>query len=176
VLIALGATIALRRGAVQRRLPLEDFYVGYMQNRLEPGEFVLALEVPRARPGQAVRAYKIAKRYDCDISAVCAALALQLNRGVVDDVRIAYGGMAATVRRAPRAEAVLRGQPWTEATLQAAMAALAQDYTPLSDLRASAGYRLQVAQNLLRRCWLETRPDAPLPASAVSVWAHEDGA
>ncbi|MBK6472693.1 MAG: xanthine dehydrogenase small subunit [Betaproteobacteria bacterium] len=173
VLIALGASIVLRRGAVERRLALEDFYVGYMQNRLAAGEFVLALEVPRARPGQAVRAYKITKRFDCDISAVCVAMALQLTDGVVDDVCIACGGMAATVKRASQAEAALRGQPWTEATLQAAMAALAQDYTPLSDLRASAGYRQQVAQNLLRRCWLETRPDAPLPESAVSVWARE---
>jgi xanthine dehydrogenase small subunit len=176
VLIALGTNIVLRRGAVERRMALEDFYVGYMKNRLEPGEFVCALEVPRARPGQAVRAYKISKRYDCDISAVCAALALQLRGGVVDDVRIAFGGMAATVQRAPRAEAALRGQPWTAATLQAAMAALVQDYTPLSDLRASAGYRMQVAQNLLRRCWLETRPEAPLPTAAVSVWAGEGDA
>jgi len=173
VLIALGAAVVLRRGAAERRMALEDFYVGYMQNRLEAGEFVLALDVPRARPGQAVRAYKISKRYDCDISAVCAALALQLKGGAVDDVRIAFGGMAATVKRAPRAEAALRGQPWNEATLQAAMAALAQDYTPLSDMRASAGYRLQVAQNLLRRCWLETRPDAPLPESAVRSGVRE---
>jgi xanthine dehydrogenase small subunit len=175
VLIALGATLVLRRGALERRMALEDFYVGYLQNRLAPGEFVLALEVPRARPGQALRAYKISKRFDCDISAVCAAFALQLNGGVVEDARIAYGGMAATVKRVPQAEAALRGRPWTEATLQAAMASLAQDVTPLSDLRASAGYRLQVAQNLLRRCWLETRPDAPLPESAVTVWAREAG-
>ncbi|MDO9074530.1 MAG: xanthine dehydrogenase small subunit [Rubrivivax sp.] len=176
VLIALGATVVLRSGAVERRMALEDFYVGYMQNRLAPGEFVLALEVPRARPGQAVRAYKIGKRFDCDISAVCAAFALQLDGGVVDDVCIAFGGMAAIVKRAPQAEAAMRGQPWNEASLQAAMAALALDYTPLSDMRASAGYRLQVAQNLLRRCWLETRPEAPLPPSAVSVWAREVGA
>ncbi len=176
VLIALGATLVLRRGAVERRMPLEDFYVGYMHNRLEPGEFVGALELPLPRPGQALRVYKISKRFDCDISALCGAFALQLQGGVVESARIAFGGMAATVKRAPAAEAALRWQPWTEATLQAAMAALARDYTPLSDLRASAGYRLQVAQNLLRRCWLETRPEAPLPESAVSVWAREGGA
>ncbi len=172
VLMALGASLVLRRGAVERRIALDDFYTGYMRNRLEPGEFVLAIEVPRAGPGQVVRAYKIAKRFDCDISAVCGAFALQLRAGVVEDVRLVYGGMAATVKRAPQAEAALRGRPWAEATLQAAMAALAQDYTPLTDLRASAAYRLQVAQNLLRRCWLETRPDDPLPATAVSVWAR----
>lgn len=172
-LIALGTTLVLRKGAVERRLPLEDVYVDYMKNRLEPGEFVMALEVPRALPAQAVRAYKISKRHDGDISAVCAVFALRLHGGVVEDMRIACGGMAATVRRAPQAEAALRGRPWDETRLNAAMAALAQDYTPLSDLRASAAYRLQVAQNLLRRCWLETRPDAPLQASALQVWAHE---
>ncbi|MBA4175031.1 MAG: xanthine dehydrogenase small subunit [Leptothrix sp. (in: Bacteria)] len=175
-LIALGATIVLRRGDADRRMALQEFYAGHMQNRLEAGEFVRALEVPRARPGQALRVYKIAKRFDCDISAVCVAVALQLDGGVVADARIACGGMAATVKRAPQAEAALRGRPWTEATLQAAMAALAHDYTPLTDLRASAAYRMQVAQNLLRRCWLETRPEAPLAEAAVSVWAREAGA
>jgi len=174
VLIALGAAIVLRQGGRVRQLPLDDFYTGYMQNRLEPGEFVQALAVPRARPGQALRAYKISKRFDCDISAVCAAFSLQLDGGVVAGARIACGGLAATVCRAPRTEAALQGQPWNEATLQAAMAALAQDYTPLSDMRASAGYRLQVVQNLLRRCWLETRPDAPLPVAAVNVWARAE--
>ena len=107
---------------------------------------------------------------------MCAAFSLQLDEGVVASARIAYGGMAATVCRAPQAEAALQGQPWTEATLQAAMAALALDYTPLSDMRASAAYRLQVAQNLLRRCWLETRPEAPLPEAALNVWARAEPA
>ena len=174
VLIALGASIVLRRGAVQRRMLLEDFYVAYMKNCLEPGEFVEALEVPRAHVGLTVRAYKISKRFDSDISAVCAAFAIEMQGDRITEVRLAYGGMAATVRRAPMAEAALRGLPWTETTLHAAMAALALDYAPLSDMRASAAYRLQVAQNLLRRLWLQTRPDAPLPQRAVSVWAREE--
>jgi xanthine dehydrogenase small subunit len=176
VLIALGAAIVLRQGERVREMPLEDFYVDYMKNRLEPGEFVQALRVPRAVPGQVVRVYKISKRFDCDISAVCAAYCLQLEDNVVQQARIAHGGLAGTVRRAPQAEAALQGQPWAaagEPALQAAMAALAQDYTPLSDMRASAAYRLQVAQNLLRRCWLETRTDAPLPEAAVNVFARE---
>jgi xanthine dehydrogenase small subunit len=176
VLIALGAAIVLRQGERVRQMALEDFYTGYMKNLLEPGEFVQALAVPRAVPGQVVRAYKISKRFDCDISAVCGAFALQLNEGVVASARIAYGGMAATVCRATRAEAAMQGQPWTEATLSAAMAALASDYTPLSDMRASAAYRLQVAQNLLRRCWLETRAEAPLPEAALNVWARAEPA
>ena len=79
--------------------------------------------------------------------------------------------MAATVQRAAGAEAALVGQPWSEATLIAAQRALASDFTPLSDMRASAAYRLQVAQNLLRRLWLETRRDAPLAADATRIWS-----
>ena len=174
VLMALGATLVLRLGEQVRSMPLEDFYVGYMQNRLDAGEFVQAIEVPR-RGGrhQAVRAYKISKRFDCDISAVCAALAIELDGEHITSARLAFGGLAATVKRAAQAEAALLGQPWTEANLKLAMAALAHDYTPLTDMRASAAYRLQVAQNLLRRFWLETRPIDPLPESAVNVWARE---
>jgi len=175
-LIALGATLVLQRGAVQRRMALEDFYVDYMKNLLDPGEFVHSLEVPRPdRPAAAqVRVYKISKRFDCDISAVCAALSLRLDGERIAAVRLAWGGLAGTVKRAAQTEAALLGQPWTETTLQAAQAALALDFKPLSDMRASASYRLQVAQNLLRRFWLETRPDAPLAEAQVSVWARPE--
>jgi xanthine dehydrogenase small subunit len=174
VLIALGATLVLQRGQRVRRMPLEDFYVDYMKNRLEPGEFVRGLEVPRAQHPAAVRAYKISKRFDCDISAVCAALNLRLQGGVVAEVRLAWGGMAATVRRSALAEAALLGRPWNETSLAAAQAALEKDFKPLSDMRASAGYRLQVAQNLLRRFWLETRPEAPLSEAQLNVWARAE--
>jgi xanthine dehydrogenase small subunit len=170
VLMALDATLLLRRGDALRRLPLADFYTGYMTNRLAPGEFVQAIEVPLANPAQ-VRAYKISKRFDCDISALCAGLAIEVDgSGAIAAARLAFGGMAATVKRASAAEAALVGQSWNEATLAAAQAALARDFAPLSDMRASAAYRLQVAQNLLRRFWLETRRDAPLGAAELSVW------
>jgi len=170
VLMALDASLVLRRGEALRRLALAEFYTGYMTNRLAPGEFVQAIEVPLDNRAQ-VRAYKISKRFDCDISAVCAALAIELDAaGAIGAARLAFGGMAATVERAAQAEAALVGQPWSEATLTAAQAALARDFTPLSDMRASSAYRLQVAQNLLRRFWLETRADAPLAGDAVSVW------
>jgi xanthine dehydrogenase small subunit len=117
-----------------------------------------------------VRAYKISKRFDCDISALCAGFSIELDGGVVKAVRLAYGGMAATVRRGARAEAAMLGQPWTQTTVNAAKAALAEDFKPLSDMRASAAYRLQVAQNLLQRLWLETRAENPLPTSATSVF------
>jgi xanthine dehydrogenase small subunit len=169
VLIALGARLLLRRGERQRRLALDDFYVDYMVNRLEPGEFVEAIEVPLPAAATVVRAYKLSKRFDSDISTVCAALAVTLAGDRVADARFAYGGMAAIVKRAAHAEAAVRGRPWTEATVHAAMAALAADYTPLTDLRGSAGYRLRVAQNLLLRFWLQTRAEQPLPATATQV-------
>jgi xanthine dehydrogenase small subunit len=169
VLMALGASIVLRRGAAQREMALEDFYIDYMKNRLQPGELVVGMRVPLPTPGQHLRAYKISKRYDCDISALMAVLALTLDGGVVKSARFAFGGMAAIVKRARGAEAAVIGQPWTEATLQAAMQALDADFSPLSDLRASADYRRQVARGLLKRLWLETRSAQPL--AHASVWA-----
>lgn len=170
-LLALDAELVLRRGAAQRRLALQDFQLDYMKNALQPGEFIEALHVPLPAAGTQLRAYKIAKRYDSDVSAVCAVMRLRLESdGRIAEARLAFGGMAATVKRAALAEQALLGQAWSEATMQAAAAALAQDFQPLNDLRASAAYRLQVAQNLIRRCWLETRADAPLSPAQTSVW------
>ena len=135
-----------------------------------------ALRLPLPAAADTLRVYKLSKRFDCDISAVCTALAVELDGERVASIRVAFGGMAATVRRAALAEAALLGQAWTEPSLQAAQAALALDFKPLSDMRASSAYRLQVAQNLLRRFWLETRPVDALPESAVSVWAREETA
>ncbi|MCW5636899.1 MAG: xanthine dehydrogenase small subunit [Rubrivivax sp.] len=178
VLIALDARLVLRRGERVRRLPLADFYVDYMKNRLEAGEFVQAIEVPLWPPsppgsGAKLRAYKISKRFDSDISAVSAGLAIELAAdGTVRDVRLAYGGLAAIVKRAAAAEAALRGKPWDEAAVHAAIAALARDFKPLTDMRASAAYRARVAGNLLMRFWLETRREAPLAERDVSVFAR----
>jgi len=171
VLMALDAQIELRRGDRVRRMPLTDFYVDYMKNRLDPGEFVQGLAVPLAAFERTLRAYKISKRFDCDISALCAGFAIQLDGSTVREVRLAYGGMAATVKRAAQAEAALVGQPWSQASVNAAKAALALDFQPMSDMRASAAYRLQVAQNLVQRLWLETRTENPLPTEAMSVWS-----
>ncbi|NRF67046.1 xanthine dehydrogenase small subunit [Aquincola sp. S2] len=171
VLIALGASIVLRHGEAVREMPLEDFYVDYMKNRLEPGEFVQALRVPLPRASQVLRAYKLSKRYDSDISGLACGLWLQLDGEIVRDARFAFGGMAAIVKRAKGAEAALRGHAWNEATLQAAMAALDSDYTPLSDLRASDNYRRRAARNLLQRLFLETRPASPLSTKQISVWS-----
>ena len=170
VLIALGARIVLRHGPVTRSMPLQDFYLDYMLSQLQPGEFVQALQVPLPQTGDMLRVYKLSKRHDCDISGLAAGCWLRLQGDTVADVRLAFGGLAGIVRRAAGAEATLRGQPWTERQAQAAMAALDDDFQPLSDLRASASYRRRTARNLIQRLWLETRPDAPLPACQTSVW------
>jgi xanthine dehydrogenase small subunit len=170
-LIALGARVVLRTSEGARVLPMEDLYVAYMQKAMQPDEVVEAIEVPWPSPAVQFRTYKVSKRYDSDISAVCAAFALTVERGTIGEVRVAFGGMAAIPQRARHTEAALAGKPWTETTLRAARAALATDYTPLTDMRATAAYRMQVAQNLLERFYLETRPDNPLPAARVSVFA-----
>lgn len=171
VLMALDADIELRQGERVRRMPLSDFYLDYMKSRLEPGEFVQGLSIPLAAMQRQVRVYKISKRFDCDISALCAGFAIELDGDVVKEIRLAFGGMAAVVRRAALAESALVGQPWTQAAVKRAQAALADDFKPLSDMRASAAYRLQVAQNLLQRLWLETRSSDPLPPQATSVFS-----
>ncbi len=171
VLIALGARIVLRHGPAQRDMPLQDFYLDYMKTQLAPGEWVQALRVPLPTPGELLRVYKLSKRFDCDISGLAAGCWLRLEGKAVADVRLAFGGLAGIVKRAAGAEAALRGRPWDEAAMADAMNALDRDFTPLSDLRASAAYRQRAARNLLRRLWLETRPDAPLPADQLSVWS-----
>ena len=173
VLLALDASLVLRRGSQQRQLPLAGFYHDYMKNDLAEGEFVEAIRVP-LDSGLRTRVYKISKRYDCDITAVLGAFAIRLDdSGVVTEVRLAWGGMAAIARRAAAAEAALLGQPFERAAVDAAKAALGSDFTPLTDMRASADFRLRVARNLLERFWLETRVTAPLPAAATRVFLRE---
>jgi len=171
-LIVVGARVVLRNAERARTISLEDLYVDYMKKSMRADEIVEAVEVPLPRPEQRFRTYKLSKRYDSDISAVCAAFALRLDGEQIVESRVAYGGMAATPKRAPRCEAALTGRLWTEATAHAAMAALDSDYAPLTDMRASAEYRAQTARNLLYRFYLETRQHNPLPAQSLSVFAQ----
>lgn len=171
-LIALSARVVLRGGETERELPLEDLYLGYQKKDMAEHEFVLALKVPArtgARAALQFRTYKISKRFDSDISAVCAAFSFIADGDTIRSPRVAFGGMAATPKRAAHAESVLADAAWHEATAQAAMQALARDYAPLTDMRATDEYRLQTAQNLLYRFWLETRPHDPLPPQALNV-------
>ncbi|MEM5312124.1 xanthine dehydrogenase small subunit [Paraburkholderia sp. JHI869] len=171
-LIALGARVVLRGGDVEREMPLEDLYLAYQKKDMAEHEFVLALKVPTrtgARTNLRFRTYKVSKRFDSDISAVCAAFAYIADGDVIREPRIAFGGMAATPKRATHAEGVLADAQWHEATAQAAMIALGNDYAPLSDMRATSDYRLEAAKNTLYRFWLETRPHNPLAPQALNV-------
>ncbi|WP_416795542.1 xanthine dehydrogenase small subunit [Ciceribacter azotifigens] len=155
-LIALGATVTLRSADGRRVLPLEEFFIAYGKQDRRPGEFVESLFVPRPCTGQHFAVYKVSKRRDEDISALCGAFLLTRGDGnTAEDVRIAFGGMAATPKRAAAVEAALRGKPWAEATIAAARPAFDDDYTPLTDWRASAEYRQLTAKNLLTRFFLE---------------------
>jgi xanthine dehydrogenase small subunit len=148
-LIALGATLHLRKGGARRSLRLEDFFLEYGKQDRDPGEFVEAVSFP-VQPDR-LRVYKLSKRFDQDISAVCGAFNITVEDGTVTDARIAFGGMAGTPKRAAGVEAALAGQPWSVATIDAACARFAEDYAPLTDMRASAAYRLETATNMLRR-------------------------
>jgi xanthine dehydrogenase small subunit len=167
-LIALGAQVVLRGPAGQRIMPLEALYLDYMKKDMQADEFVEAVRIPLPHAGQRFRTYKLAKRFDQDISAVCAAFSITLAGDTISDIRIAYGGMAATPKRATLTEAALRGQVWSESVLENAVALMTDDYKPLSDMRASSEYRMKTSQNLLRRFWLETRIDAPLRSDQVN--------
>lgn len=156
-LIALGATLHLRHGAARREMPLEDFFIDYREQDRRKGAFVEAVTLPANAPDLACE--KLSKRRDQDISAVMAAFNITEAKGKITAARLAFGGMAGTPKRAAEAEAALIGQPWSEATIRRAMIALEGDFTPLSDMRASAAYRMQGAQNLLLRHFL-TRAEA----------------
>jgi xanthine dehydrogenase small subunit len=154
-LIALGAQIVLRRGDTRRRIALEDFFIAYGKQDRAPGEFVETIIVPKPAANASFHVHKVSKRFDQDISAVCGAFHIVRDGDAVRSARIAYGGMAATPKRALAAEAALTGKPWSETSVRAAMALLDTDFTPLSDMRASADYRMRAAKNLLLRAWTE---------------------
>ncbi len=165
LLIALNASVVLMRwqgphsggNNANRELRLEDLYTGYRKNAMLPDEILTWIKVPRPAAGELSRVYKISKRFDDDITAVCLALNLDIDGGVVRGASIGAGGVAATPVRARQTEAALLGQPWNQDTVTNAMDSLRQEFQPISDMRASAAYRQAVLGNLLRRFWLESQ-------------------
>jgi len=157
LLIALGANVVLMSVRGHREMPLEALYTGYRQNVIAPDEVLVWIKVPLPVPGEQLKAYKISKRYDDDISAVCLVLNLRISRGRVAHVSIGAGGVAAMPVRAVQTEAALRGQPWTLATVKQATATLRGEFQPISDMRASSAYRSEVLGNLMQRFWLESQ-------------------
>jgi xanthine dehydrogenase small subunit len=155
-LIALGATLLLRRGSRTRELPLDEFYLAYQKTALEAGEFVERIRIPLEPAGRHFKMYKISKRFDQDISCVCGAFSFELDGDTARNVRICFGGMAAIPKRATGCESALEGRIWNEETIAKALDALDADFTPISDMRASAAYRRLVSRNLLRKVFVET--------------------
>jgi xanthine dehydrogenase small subunit len=154
VLLALGASLTLQSGRGTRQLPLQSFFLGYRKTALQPGEFIRSVELPRRPADLFLRAYKVTKRYEDDISSLCGVFAIH-GKAESRRVRVAFGGMAAMPRRAEHCEQALLGRELDQAAVGDGMQALSDDFRPISDARASAGYRLRVAQNLLRRLQLE---------------------
>jgi xanthine dehydrogenase small subunit len=155
-LIALGATLTLRKGKRKRTIPLEEFFLAYGKQDRQAGEFVEAVHVPLPEAATYFAAYKVTKRRDEDITAALGAFNILIADGKVKSARIAYGGMAATPKRAKAVEAALVGRPWTMAAVEEAVAHYTEDFTPISDMRASAAYRMLAARNLLKRFFIET--------------------
>ena len=177
-LIPLGGRVILRKGSAIRALPLEDFFIAYGKQARRPGEFVLAVEAPRLKENEHYRAFKVSKRFDEDISAVMMAARLTLDGRRVAAARIAYGGMAATPKRAALAEQTIIGADLDAPdTWRRALHALRSDFTPLTDQRASADYRMTVAENLIRRALIEissaTTPTRPIPTRLGVLHAAE---
>lgn len=161
--IALGATLSLRSKSGTRTLPLEDFFLTYGKQDRRPVEFVESLTLPKPQEGSFNAVYKISKRRDEDISALCGAFSLTVTSGAVSSARIAFGGMAGTPKRATHVEQALISQPWNAETINAAKAEFSEDYQPLTDWRATADYRLKSAENLLIRFYLEhTKSEHPV--------------
>ena len=155
-LIAAGSRLVLRKGEIRREIDLEEFFIEYGKQDREAGEFVEMVKLPLPKAGTKFRSYKISKRFDQDISAACGAFLADFDGDKVADIRICFGGMAGTPARAKQAESALIGKAWNEENVRAAMAAMEQDYTPLTDMRASEAYRAKVARNLLYKFFVET--------------------
>ena len=161
LLIALKANVVLMRrqeGQIRHReMPLENLYTGYRKNVMAPDEVLAWIRVPPPQPSEVSRIYKVSKRFEDDISAVCLSVCLNIANKAVVSASIGAGGVAATPVRAVKTEAALKGQPWTINTVKQAMEVLRQEFQPISDMRASSHYRTRVLGNLLQRFWLEAQ-------------------
>ena len=154
-LLALEATVVLASPEGEREVPLADYFTGYRESVLRPGELIRAVRIPRPLAGL-TGFHKVAKRRYDDISSVAVGFALDVVDGTVVRARIGLGGVAATPVRALATEAALEGRPWTRETVETAAAVLAGEGTPIDDHRASAAYRSAMLGNALRKLWVDT--------------------
>ena len=173
LLIALGANVVLMRmhdGQIKHReMPLESLYTGYRKNVMTADEVLAWIKVPLPQASELSRIYKVSKRFEDDISAICLGLQLHVDNEVITSASIGVGGVAATPVRAVKTEAALKGQPWAISTVKLAMETLRQEFQPISDMRASSHYRVQVLGSLLQRFWLESQGDAQVSLESFSL-------
>jgi len=171
LLIALRATLVLASVRGEREVPLDAFYTGYRKNQMASDEVLKCIRVPNMQPNEFLRVYKVSKRQEDDISAVCLAVRLLLQDGVVAEASIGVGGVAPTPVRACATEAVMNGQDWTQSTVTLAQTTLRDEFEPISDMRASSNYRKQVVGNLLQRFWLESQGQTHTSLASLSLRA-----
>lgn len=176
VLIALQARLKLTGLTGTRWVPIQEFFTGYRTTVLQPDEVIECFEWPKLTDAQELKVYKLSKRFDDDISAVCMALRIERDDQVVRDVHLGFGGMAATPAGAINTERFLHGKIFNEDTVLKAGEKLREDFSPLSDVRASAEYRVAMAGNLLLRACLELNGSSELALSlGVEDAAHRGG-
>lgn len=159
-LMVVDTMLVLRQGDRTRELSLSDFYLDYQKTALEPGEFLERILVPLRHSDTQVQSYKVSKRFDQDISAICGAYSLRREGAGIADIRIAYGGLAAVPKRAVKCEAELAGREWNEDAVRSGIEALASDFSPITDVRSTADYRRRVCGNLLKRFYLDSSGNA----------------
>ena len=173
LLIALGANVVLMSVRGSREFALEDFYTGYRKNLLMPDEVLAWIKVAKPTPDEFLRVYKISKRFDDDISAICLGLRLELDNGIVSRMSMGVGGVAATPVRAIETEAACQGKLWARATIDHAKSVLKAEFSPISDMRASSAYRTLVLGNLLERFWLESQGLQAINLESFVLGEHE---
>jgi xanthine dehydrogenase small subunit len=166
-LIVLGAEIEIAGVSGTRRVPIGEFYIGYRKTVLAADELVSAIRIPLLNETQMLKLYKISRRKDLDISSFGAAIWMQRSNGIVDDIRLAFGGVGPMVMRLPKAEAILRGQAPTLERFERAGEIAREEVTPISDVRGSAEYRRTLAGNILAKFWHEVIDDAMVPSPGL---------
>ena len=156
LLLSLNSQIVLQDFKKIKILFINDFFINYRKTKLKEGQFIHSIRIPLFEKNT-FKAYKVSKRFDDDISSVCAAFNLQIFKNKIENVRIAYGGMAVIPKRANNCEKILLNSLITEETIIKAKEALEIDFKPISDVRASGAYRIEVAKNLLEKCFAEIK-------------------
>jgi xanthine dehydrogenase small subunit len=154
-MIALGAEIELTGVGGTRVVPIGLFYSGYRQTVCRADELVTSIRIPLLRETQTLKLYKVSRRKDLDISTFGAAIWMLQSNGVIDEIRLAFGGVGPMVMRMPKTEAMLRGrEPTLERFAQAGETAR-EEVAPITDVRGTAEYRRMLSENILVKFWHE---------------------